>query len=132
MRTPEASPIPADLDAVGYDTPETIPDVFANLPSSNLGGIGALTGAGFRVAGAGGLANIASILGASNITFKPAADDSDDEDDEHQIEQMEERPILDEAEDKPFIDNKALKRNTKPVDVTDQLVSTCIVAPGHC
>lgn len=38
-----------------------------------------MSGSGFRVAGSGGLANIASILGASGITFRPVEDDSDDE-----------------------------------------------------
>lgn len=44
--------------------------------------MGALTGSGFRVAGAGGLANIASMLGASNIMFRPAGAEDSDEDDE--------------------------------------------------
>lgn len=61
----------ADI-AVGYNTPQSVPDPFANIPQSTFGG---LTGSGFRVAGAGGLANIASILGASGITLRPVEDD---------------------------------------------------------
>lgn len=53
-----------------------MPDPFANTPSSTFGG---LTGSGFRVAGAGGLANIASILGASGITLRPVEDDDSED-----------------------------------------------------
>jgi len=118
--------------AVGYDTPESIPDVFCQAQSSNLGGI---SGAGFRVAGAGGLANIASILGASGITFKPA-DDSDDEDEDelHIIsdEKIPPRGNLAELSSGSghrseigdgYLDNQALDKMTKPVDITDSLVS---------
>lgn len=59
---------------VGRDTPESIPDVFGPPRASSVD----FAGSGFRFAGAGGLANIASILGASGITFK-AADDSDED-----------------------------------------------------
>lgn len=59
-------------NGVGYNTPQSVPDPFANIPQSTFGG---LTGSGFRVAGAGGLANIASILGASGITLRPVEDD---------------------------------------------------------
>jgi protein phosphatase 2C family protein 2/3 len=53
--------------------------------------MGALTGSGFRVAGAGGLANIASMLGASNIMFRPAgAEDSDDDDEDEQMGNIKE------------------------------------------
>lgn len=72
--------------SVGRDTPASIPDVFAHLQNTTPS-LGGLTGSGFRVAGAGGLANIASILGASGIKFRPA----DDSDDEEEIE-VEDKP----------------------------------------
>jgi protein phosphatase 2C family protein 2/3 len=64
---------------VGRDTPESIPDIFGppRAPVEFGGG-------GFRFAGAGGLANIASILGASGITFR-TADDSDEEEEVHLV-----------------------------------------------
>jgi len=73
---------------VGRDTPASIPDVFAHLQNTTPG-LGGLTGSGFRVAGAGGLANIASILGASGIKFRPA-DDSDDEEESEEAGQDKE------------------------------------------
>ncbi|KAK4684189.1 protein phosphatase PTC2/3, partial [Tremellales sp. Uapishka_1] len=100
---------------VGHDTPESVPDIFGlTQPSQNLGGI---TGAGFR-AGGGGLANIASILGASGITFKQP-DDSDDDDDDDDLH------IIQDDELKPdgYMDGKALEEGTKPVDVTDKLAA---------
>lgn len=84
--------------AVGYDTPASVPDVFAESQVSAIGG--GLTGSGFRVAGAGGLANIASILGASGIRFRPA-DDSDDEDEaEASISAVSSSDLVNDAEDK--------------------------------
>jgi protein phosphatase 2C family protein 2/3 len=107
---------PVLIVVVGYDTPESVPDVFGLAQSSGMGG---LTGAGFRVAGAGGLANIASILGASGITFRPA-DDSDDEDEG-------ELHIIGGDEGKQgkdgYIGNKALDEGLKPVNISDKLVS---------
>jgi hypothetical protein len=47
--------------------------------------MGALTGSGFRVAGAGGLSSIANMLGASNIKFRPAEDSDDDDDEDEQM-----------------------------------------------
>lgn len=102
---------------VGYDTPESIPDIFGLAPQSSMGGLG---GAGFRVAGAGGLANIASILGASGITFRPA-DDSDDED-EGELHIIGENDEAHGGSKDGFIDNQAVDKGTKPVDVTDKLV----------
>lgn len=115
---------------MGYDTPDSIPDVFGQAQSTNLGGI---TGAGFRVAGASGLANIASMLGASGITFKhPINDDSDDEDEEgmHIMGQNQTRSL---GKDKfpegsggkadRNLDNKALDNGSKPVDFTEPIVS---------
>ncbi|GMK58205.1 hypothetical protein CspeluHIS016_0502370 [Cutaneotrichosporon spelunceum] len=64
---------------VGRDTPESIPDVFGQAPPS----VGGFSSGGFRIAGTGGLVNIASILGASGITFRTA--DDDDDDDEIQV-----------------------------------------------
>lgn len=79
--------IPSSQNAdseVGRDTPESIPDVFGHSQAAT-GGVGG--GGGFRVAGAGGLVSIASILGASGITFR-TADDNDDDDDLHIINSM--------------------------------------------
>jgi protein phosphatase 2C family protein 2/3 len=90
------------LTVAGYDTPESVPDVFGQAPTTTFG---SLTGAGFRGAGAGGLANIASILGANGITFKQP-DDSDDDEDVYQ-------------------DNKGLDNDLKPMDVT-----VCYLAYG--
>ncbi len=119
--------------SVGYDTPTTIPDVFGPAQSANLGGI---SGAGFRVAGAGGLANIASILGASGITFKPADDSDDEDDDELHIIGDDEKQTFEGDQSGPskgkhligekadgYIVNKALDQDTKPVDITESLVS---------
>lgn len=63
---------------VGRDTPESIPDVFGQSQSPVGGGFGG-GGGGFRIAGAGGLANIVNILGASGIRFQTADDDEDGE-----------------------------------------------------
>lgn len=63
---------------VGRDTPESIPDVFGQSQSPVGGGFGG-AGGGFRIAGAGGLANIVNILGASGIRFQTADDDEDGE-----------------------------------------------------
>jgi len=72
---------------VGRDTPESIPDVFGPpRPAVDFGG------GGFRFASAGGLANIASILGASGITFR-TADDSDEEDELHLVNPKNENPV---------------------------------------
>ena len=87
------------------------------------------------MAGRGGLANIASILGASGITFKPADDsDDDDEGDLHVVGDQENQNLAEAAvsssggvtmEDKAegYLDNKALDQDTQPVDVTESLVS---------
>ena len=139
--------------AVGYDTPQTVPDPFANLPHNPSPAI-SLSGAGFRVAGAGGLANLASILGASGIAsglnFK-SMEDSDDEDDDElhivgedevkgsggpsrdtqpeasveEVEEVEKDDVENEIQPRDrFMDDKALKSDTKPQDITAQLVST--------
>lgn len=83
------------------------------------------------MAGAGGLANLASILGSSGISFKQV-DDSDDEDDElhiigdkgvpRQEGEMSEIGTKDEKSDE-YIDSKALETDTKPSDITESLVS---------
>lgn len=78
----------AKIFVVGHDTPTSIPDVFAHLQTTSSG-MGGLTGSGFRVAGAGGLANIASMLGASKIMFRPA-EDSDDEDEDEEMATVKE------------------------------------------
>lgn len=102
---------------VGYNTPESVPDVFQNTPASSLGG---LAGSGFRVGGAGGgLANIASILGASGITFKTPEDDSDEEGDL----QLVGDDVKGGQASPSYMDDKALTGNTAPKDVTDKLVS---------
>jgi protein phosphatase 2C family protein 2/3 len=100
----------------GYDTPENVPDIFGQAPATTGSRMGGLTGAGFR-SGAGGLANIASILGASGITLRQA-DDSDDEDED------DEKDELDSAAGAKatYLDDKAVKKGTKPVDITDDLV----------
>ncbi|WRT65994.1 uncharacterized protein IL334_002945 [Kwoniella shivajii] len=105
----------------GYDTPASVPDIFGQNQASTTGG-NALSSSGFRVAGAGGLANIASILGASGITFRPAYD-SDDDEDEIQII-GEEGKGIDTSADKPdtgLIDNKGVEGKTKPKNVTDEI-----------
>lgn len=99
---------------VGYDTPLSVPDVFGHAQPSQ-GGLGALTGAGFR-GGGGGLANIASILGASGITFKQP-DDSDDDDEDFGALQ-----IIGDKPDGTYIDGKGLDKETKPKDVTNDMV----------
>lgn len=66
------------ITSVGRDTPESIPDVFGQSQSPVGGGFGG-GGGGFRIAGAGGLANIVNILGASGIRFQTADDDEDGE-----------------------------------------------------
>ncbi|KAK8865620.1 hypothetical protein IAR55_000764 [Kwoniella newhampshirensis] len=106
---------------IGYDTPESVPDIFGQAPPTNTN---ALSSAGFR-AGAGGLANIASILGASGITFRPTYD-SDDDDEEIQIIGDSAEGGIDPNADKPttpvaYIDDKAEKGDTKPKDVTDKI-----------
>ncbi|WVR05577.1 hypothetical protein IAU60_002596 [Kwoniella sp. DSM 27419] len=103
---------------VGYDTPASVPDIFGQKQNTASSGGNSLSSAGFRVAGAGGLANIASILGASGITFRPSYD-SDDDDDDVQI-------IGDDSKDKEdtggaYIDDKGLEGKDKPKDVTDDL-----------
>nr|ODO02644.1 PP2Cc protein phosphatase [Cryptococcus depauperatus CBS 7855] len=106
-------------DKIGHDTPESIPDIFPeNSAPSNP-----FKGTGFRVAGgAGGLANIASILGASGITFRPAygSDDDDDDDSIH----TDEEQLLDQSS--PFLigsllDNKDDKDETASEDVKSPL-----------
>lgn len=118
---------------VGYDTPESVPDVFAASPAS--ASMGGLAGGGFRVGGAGGLANIASILGASGITFKTPEDDSDEDESmaEHQASASigdvpdkispEASPALARAAKGGYMDDRALGGETAPKDVTDELVS---------
>lgn len=113
---------------VGYDTPESVPDVFQNSPAS--ASIGGLAGSGFRVGGAGGLANIASILGASGITFKTPEDDSDEEDAaEAKLQDVpdklspESSPALTKGAHGEYMDDKALGGETAPKDVTGDLVS---------
>jgi len=117
--------------SVGHDTPESIPDIFGQSQTSSIGGFGGgFGGGGFRVAGAGGLANIASILGASGITLaQHDSEDSDDDDDELHItgdEKTEGGKIsaLEESDEKTgeYIDDKGLNKDTKPKDVTDKLV----------
>ena len=108
---------------VGYNTPESVADVFP--PSSGLGG------SGFRVGGAGGLANIASILGASGITFKTPEDDSDEEEAAAtaKLEDVPDKltpgtsPALARAAKGSYMDDKALSGSTAPKDVSDKLVS---------
>ena len=78
------------------------------------------------------MANIASILGASGITFKPS-DDSDDEDDDLEMivdgdTRQSGNGSAKGAEGKSeevdgYSDNKALDNGTKPVDITNSLVS---------
>ncbi|WWD18203.1 hypothetical protein CI109_102653 [Kwoniella shandongensis] len=105
---------------IGYDTPESVPDIFGQAPPPNTN---ALTSAGFR-SGAGGLANIASILGASGITFRPTYD-SDDDDEEIQIIGDSGEGGIDPSADKPapgtYLDTKGEKEGTKPKDVTDEI-----------
>lgn len=115
------------LKKVGHDTPESVPDIFGQ----NNGGGGAMSAfgggfggaGGFRIGGAGGLQNInlSSILGASGISFRPT-DDSDDEDDGelHIIGDDEKKS---DGKSGEYLDNKALEKGTKPVDVTDKLDS---------
>ncbi|BEI90186.1 uncharacterized protein CcaverHIS019_0302560 [Cutaneotrichosporon cavernicola] len=79
---------------VGRDTPESIPDIFGQAPPS----VGGFSGGGFRIAGAGGLVNIASILGASGITFKTPDDDDDDDDDEMHVINDGHLMVVDEEE----------------------------------
>lgn len=83
------------LMAVGHDTPVSVPDIFGQNQNAGmgggLGGIG-FGGGQFRLAGQGGLANIASILGASGITLRQQ--DDSDEDDEEELH------IIDDKEDK--------------------------------
>ncbi|WVQ85699.1 hypothetical protein IAT38_007865 [Cryptococcus sp. DSM 104549] len=107
---------------IGYDTPESVPDVFPESQSPSQGG-GGLAGSGFRVGGgAGGLANIASILGASGITFRPTYD-SDDDEDEFQIMGGAGDATADKPDGKfeEVLDNMAVEEGTKPKDVTAKL-----------
>lgn len=126
------------LTVVGYETPASVPDIFGQNPNPGVGGFGAggfgaggFGSGGFRVAGAGGLANIASILGASGITLR-ASEDSDEEDDELHIIGDDEggqgkiSAVDDEAKE-AYVDDKGIKGDTKPVDVTDKLVSGSLV-----
>ncbi|KAL0252954.1 hypothetical protein I308_102348 [Cryptococcus tetragattii IND107] len=102
---------------IGHDTPESIPDVF---PESSGPSNGGFAGSGFRVAGgAGGLANIASILGASGITFRPAYDSDDDDDGIQLIGDSPTSP--DKLSSPSLIDHEAVEGETKPKDVTGQL-----------
>ncbi|KAL7423596.1 Protein phosphatase 2C 2 [Cryptotrichosporon argae] len=124
-RTPEewAAWVKERVDnKVGRDTPLSIPDVFGHAQNSggtNTGiSLAGLAGSGFRVGGAGGLANIASILNASGITFKQP-DDSDDEDDELHIIGADEVPSKAEG----LLDNKGIEGKTKPIDVTAKLAA---------
>jgi protein phosphatase 2C family protein 2/3 len=124
------------LTTVGHDTPESVPDIFGqNQGGSNAGGFGGgFGGAGFRIAGAGGLQNLnlSSILGASGISFRPP-EDSDDEEDDGELhiiggdEGAEGSKISvvdeEEEEDADYLDDKGIKKGTKPVDVTDKLAS---------
>ena len=105
---------------VGYTTPESVADVF---PPSTGGG------SGFRVGGAGGLANIASILGASGITFKAPEDDSDEEEAQGKLEDVPEKlspgtsPALARAAQGGYMDDQAMSGSTAPKNVSDKLVS---------
>ena len=100
---------------------------------------------GFRVTGAGGLANIASILGASGLSFR-RADENDydgddnggsgsggiivyDDDDKNESEEGDDGKFenVDSTEGSSgqpegYVDDKALRDDLKPQDVTDQLV----------
>ena len=128
--------------AVGHDTPESIPDVFSQMQGSSIqGGVGGIGGVGrgaggFRVGGAAGLANIASILGASGITFRPSdgSDDEEEDDDElhilggpessgAQISALGDKGATGTDPIDGYLDNQASKEGTKPVDITGKLVS---------
>ncbi|ORX34096.1 phosphatase 2C-domain-containing protein [Kockovaella imperatae] len=136
---------------VGYDTPESIPDVFAQVAQqSSLSGISGFGGGGFRVTGAGGLANIASILGASGLSFrrvdendedaeggngkggilvydddedKEAAHEDDNQSSEGSSTKVEGGSEAGSSKDLPgaYMDDKALKSGTKPKDITEKL-----------
>ena len=74
------------------------------------------------------MANIASILGASGITLAHGSEDSDDEDDLHTIGDEEagggKISAVEDSDEKSgeYADDKSLKKETEPKDVTDKLV----------
>lgn len=106
---------------VGYSTPESVADVFPNQPAAPAsGGLGV---GGYRIGGAGGgLASIASILSAQGITFRNPEDDSDEEGD---LQLVGDDEKLGDSSDKSdvYMDDKGIKGNTAPKNVTDELVS---------
>ena len=103
---------------IGYDTPESVPDVFPNQPAAPSGGIGM---GGYRIGGAGGgLANIASILSAQGITFRTPEEDSDEEGDLQLI--GDEPDKIPEGSD-VYMDDKGIKGKNVPKNVSDELVS---------
>lgn len=115
---------------VGYTTPESVPDIF----TPNTSSLGGLAGQGLRAGGAGGLANIASILGASGITFKTPDDDSDEEEEAAtKLDGMPDKlspgtsPALARAAKGGYMDDQALSGSTAPKDVSDSLVSCLII-----
>lgn len=102
---------------IGYDTPESVPDVFPNQPPAPSGGLGM---GGYRIGGAGGgLANIASILSAQGITFRTPEEDSDEEGDLQLVGDDQKVPQGSDS----YIDDKGIKGDTAPKNITDELVS---------
>jgi protein phosphatase 2C family protein 2/3 len=103
---------------IGYDTPESVPDVFPNQPAAPSGGIGM---GGYRIGGAGGgLANIASILSAQGITFRTPEEDSDEEGD---LQMIGDEPDKIPQGSDVYMDDKGIKGKTAPKNVSDELVS---------
>ena len=103
---------------IGYDTPESVPDVFPNQPAAPSGGIGM---GGYRIGGAGGgLANIASILSAQGITFRTPEEDSDEEGDLQLIGDEPEK--IPQGSD-VYMDDKGIKGKNVPKNVSNELVS---------
>lgn len=114
---------------VGHQTPESLPELFTNSnPSQGFAGLTGGGPGGFRVSGAGGLANIASMLGAGNITFNNAAADDDDSDEDEDLHSGSHSESANTSSDKDsdgdaYMDDKALKAGTQPKDVTKEMVS---------
>lgn len=102
---------------IGYDTPESVPDVFPNQPAAPSGGIGM---GGYRIGGGGGgLANIASILSAQGITFRTPEEDSDEEGD---LQLVGDEPEKVNQGSDLYMDDKGIKGKSVPTNVTDELV----------